>query len=360
MCLSLPIREFNTLKIGGKIQVSKPDIEIKRDQIEILSIAEGFFQSSVLFALLKLRIFEYIGEGSKRVDELAPILGVQSETLTRLLNAGVVLKILQSEDGLSYRLAPSSCSVLLPSAGENYLGNWIRNLDLFRLALSKLEEAVLKSRPVVDPSTYLGEDEGQVREFTLAMHNYALLRGKELARFLDTSKCKTLLDLGCGPGTYAFHLGMVNPNLQLYLLDLPAVLKVTKEVESRFSIQNEVRYLPLDAIKDKIPGTYDIILVSNMLHMLGEKDSRNLIKRVHQSINSGGSLVVQAQYLQDDRLGGRWAILLDLIQLCTTLKGRNHTISETRRWLEEAGFFDIEFCRMTLLNTNSYLRGYRA
>ncbi len=37
------------------------DTEIDRAQLEVLSVAEGFFQSSVLFALLKLEIFEHIG-----------------------------------------------------------------------------------------------------------------------------------------------------------------------------------------------------------------------------------------------------------------------------------------------------------
>ncbi len=168
-----------------------------------------------------------------------------------------------------------------------------------------------------------------------------------------------MLDLGCGPGTYAFHLGMQNPNLQLYLLDLPGVLEVAKEVRTRYPNKNEVYYLPLDAVKDEIPGSYDIILVSNTLHMLGEQASRNLTKRLYCSINPGGSLVIQAQYMQDNRLGGRWPILLDLIQLCITSEGRNHSIGETSRWLEEAGFRDIEFCPMTLLNTNSFLRGYK-
>ena len=40
------------------------DQSIKNKQIEVLSIAEGFFQSSVLFALLKLKVFERLDTGS--------------------------------------------------------------------------------------------------------------------------------------------------------------------------------------------------------------------------------------------------------------------------------------------------------
>jgi hypothetical protein len=137
------------------------------------------------------------------------------------------------------------------------------------------------------------------------------------------------------------------------------VLETSREVQGNYPLKNDVHYLPLDAVKDEIPGSYDLILVSNMLHGLGEDASRALIRRLYHSINQGGSLVIQAQFLRDDRLGGRWPIFLDLIQLCVTATGRNHAPGETRAWLEEAGFRDITYCAMTLLNTNSFLRGYK-
>ena len=335
------------------------DQSIKKRQIEVLSMAEGFFQSSVLFALLKLKIFERIDAGSKTVQELAAELDARPETLSRLLSAGVVLKLLESRDGVTFSVAPACNTVLSPSAGDHYLGDWVRSLDYFCAPLLKLDEAVLRSGPTVEPSTHLGGDKESTRSFALSMHNYASLRGKELADFLSTEGSRSLLDLGCGPGTYAFHLGMSNPGMELYLADHPVVLETAREVQARYPLKNKVHYVPMDALKDEIPGSYDLVLVSNMLHGLGETSSRTLIRRLYNSVNDGGSLVVQAQYLRDDRLGGRWPVFLDLIQLCVTENGRNHAPGETRRWLEEAGFRDVAFSAMTLLNTNSYLRGYK-
>ncbi len=341
------------------MQTIRTDYDIKTDQFKVLSVAEGFFHSSVLFALLKLKVFESIGEDGKKLNDLAFSLDVQPDTLARLMNAGVVLNLLETSDGITYKVASACRSVLLPSAGEHYLGNWIRNLEYFYQALSKLDEAVLKSGPVVDPSTSVGLDNGHTREFSLAMHNYASLRGKELSRFLDTTGCSSLLDLGCGPGTYAYCLGMSNPDLELCLSDFPAVLEVAKEVQMMYPLKNKISYLPLDPVKGDTPRSYDMILVSNTLHGLGEDQSRNLIRRLYDSINPGGSLVIQAQFLQDNHRGGRWPVLLDLMMLCVTEKGRNHSVAETKLWLEEAGFNNIEFCPMTLLNTNCFLRGYK-
>jgi SAM-dependent methyltransferase len=338
---------------------SEAKLNTIKDQIEVLSIAEGFIQSSVLFSLLKLRVFEFIDTGTKTLHQIAAKLGARPETLSRLLNAGVVLKLLESKDGENFRIAPRYRSILSPSSGEDYLGDWIGTLDYFRLPLLRLDEAILTSEPTIDPSTHLWGDKEHTRNFTLAMHNYATLRGRELADFLDTTGCKSLLDLGCGPGTYAFQLGIRNPSLELHLLDHPWVLETTREIRARYLLKNDVHYLPLDAMKDDIPGSYDMILVSNTLHGLGEDASRTLIKRLYNSINHGGSLVIQAQYMQDNRLGGRWPVFLDLVQLCVTDHGRNHTRKETAQWMEEAGFEDVEYCQMTLFNTNSFLRGYK-
>ena len=197
------------------------------------------------------------------------------------------------------------------------------------------------------------------RDFELAMENYAALRGKELVRYLDTSKSESLLDLGAGPGVYAFHLGMHNPNLKLYLQDMPEVLDVAKEVQKKYPLKNEIHYLPYDAVSGEVPGSYDIVLVSNMLHMVGEQASRALLKKLYRNVNRGGSVVIQAQFLRDDHMGGRWPAVMDLILLCTTPAGRNHSVAEAREWMEEAGFCNIEYSKMGLTNTNSLLRGYK-
>ena len=52
-----------------------------RSQLDVLSIAEGFLDSSVLFALVKLRVFEALGEGQRSLDELAAELHAPRDTL---------------------------------------------------------------------------------------------------------------------------------------------------------------------------------------------------------------------------------------------------------------------------------------
>ena len=330
-----------------------------RDQVQVLSLAEGFFQSSVLFALLRLHVFESIEDGESSVTDLADRLGARPEILVRLLNAGVALKILQSNDGQTFRVAGPFRTVLLPSVGADYLGDWLLNLEYFRDALAHLDEAVLTSSPVAGFLDDVRGNGEHTRSFTMAMHSSASLRAKELVRYLDTTGCRTLLDVGTGSGTYPFYLAQANPDLELYLADVPEVLDVTREIAATFDISKPVTYLGVDLLVDDIEGSFDLILVSNTLHMLGESASRELLSRLYSLVSQGGSLVVQAQFLNEDGLGPRWPVLVDLIELCITESGRNHTVSETMAWLAEAGFTDVEHLPMTIFNTNSLLRAWK-
>jgi SAM-dependent methyltransferase len=327
-----------------------------RRQAELLAKAEGYLEASVLFALVELDVFRKIGTGTSGAAELAAGLGAPPERLLRLLRAGVVVGLLVTEDGARFGVAPTYAELLADDQSEVYLGNWLKFLEWLQPAFCNLAESVATGKAMM---RLREETPDTVREYTMAMHNYAIFRGRELARYLDTRGCKSLLDLGCGPGTYAYHLGLANPELELTLLDVPEVLEHTRRLRDRYPLKNQVHYLGIDAAVTEIPGTYDLVLVSNVLHGLGEVASRELLRRVHANVALGGSLIVQAQFLGDERLGPRWPVLLDLIQLVRSEHGRNHTVEETRAWLEEAGFVDVAACRMSPVNTNSYVRGWR-
>src|ERR1700692_987727 len=90
---------------------AQSDRSAVREQLRLLNIAEGFLQSSVLFALLRLDAFEHIGEDSKSASDLADELGVRSEGLSRVLNAAVALRLLESTGDGTYRLPATSRSV---------------------------------------------------------------------------------------------------------------------------------------------------------------------------------------------------------------------------------------------------------
>ena len=76
-------------------------------------------------------------------------------------------------------------------------------------------------------------------------------------------------------------------------------------------------------------------------------------------VSPGGSVIVQAQFLDEDRRGPRRPVLLDLLQLCISDTGRNHTVAETRTWPADAGLKDAEHVAMSADNVNSFIRAWK-
>jgi SAM-dependent methyltransferase len=169
-------------------------------------------------------------------------------------------------------------------------------LDYFREIWSTLDRAVAGGTATASVSDDLTRRPDLARAFALGMHHYALFRGQDFVQSLDLAGCTALLDVGCGSGTYAFELGRRYPDLALFLLDRPAMLDTAREIEQMLGVRNQVTYLPQDALTAPLHGTYDAVLISNMLQMLGERAARQLLERIGQAVVPGGSIIVQAQF----------------------------------------------------------------
>jgi SAM-dependent methyltransferase len=320
-----------------------------------MEIAEGFLSSSVLFALVRLGLLERLVDGPRSVADLARGSGAAADRLGRLLGAAVGLGLVEQErDGY---VLPETLRDAFRSDGPSYRGHWLRLLDEFRAPMGRLEEAVRAEGGRAE-AAFWNRDRDSVRRHTLAMHDEAMAIGPLLAERLAVDGRATVLDAGCGPGTYAFQLGLRNPDLELVLLDAPAVLEVAAEVAARLGVRNEVRYLPLDLAREEIPKAFDVVLASNVLQCFDDTQRPEVLARLVAATRPGGSIVVHAQHLPEDRRGGRWPSFVDLLLLCTT-PGRNHTLEESREWLERAGCSPVETVRLSAQSAHGYARGTR-
>ncbi len=331
--------------------------DIKK-QVSTLQIAERFFDSVALFSLFELGVFRGLAQGGRTLDELHAGVGGSRETLRAVLDAAVALRIL-ARAGDRYEAPAALLDCLGREESPAYLGEWVAFLHSLAAPLLELGEAVRTSQPPGALFEDMSAPNLPAKRMTRAMDAYARSRGAEMADRIDCASARTLLDLGCGPGTYALALLARYPRLHATLLDLPGPISEAREIVAAYGFSDRVEFIAADAMTYEFEHGYDAVLVSNTLHMLGPDLSRRLLARCLTIVNPGGRLIVQAQYLNDDRTSPRWPTLLNLIQRVATPHGRNHDLGETRRWLEEAGFVDVEYVPFSPWNVNSALIGYR-
>ncbi len=339
-----------------------PDDQLNLDQIQnqlsLHSILHGFLGSTVIVALVDLHVFELLSEGALSLNELSRRTGVGEDHLARLLRAAQSLELVECNLQGEYQV-PVQLQGLLGQAGrEGTMTAWVRFLrsvagqlfdvaDVVRNGPSRLEE---------DDFCLHGVD---LSAFSQAMHDYACSLGSELVRFLDLSQVDSLLDLGCGSGTYACLLGQSYPQLSLHLIDSPEVLEIARQTVGEFGLSDRVQFHEADVLRDRIPGKYDVILISNVLHLIGRSQAEVLVCRCFDSVQLGGSLVIHGQFLTEGKNRWGWPVMLDLILLAGSLSGQNHTSAEAAAWLARAGFEEIEVEPMSLYNANSFVRGFK-
>jgi SAM-dependent methyltransferase len=331
--------------------------DIKR-QFASLQVAERFFDSVVLFALFRSGVFKALARGPKPPLELQRIVSGDAESLQATLDAAVALKILHRSNA-GYQADEALLDCLAREESPAYLGEWIAFLHALAGPLLQLDAAIRKGDKPGALFEDMSSDTKPARLMTKAMDAYARTRGAEIAARLDFSQARTLLDLGCGPGTYALAILERNPHMRVTLLDLPGPIAEASRLVAERGRADRVEFVVQDAMSYAPDRAYDVVLVSNMLHMIGPAAATLLLRRCYDLVNLGGCIIVQAQYLDDSRTAPRWPTLLNLIQRVATPHGRNHAIGETTEWLEAAGFVGVRHVRFSTWNVNSCLIGYR-
>ena len=335
--------------------ISLADIQ---KQVATLTIAERFFDSVTLFALFEAGVFRLLSDGPKTLHALHEKIGGNEDTLRATCDAAVALKLLSLRDGRYCASEP-----LLDSLGRAdspaYLGEWVAFLHALAGPLLQLGDSIRTGSIPGALFEDMSGDNVPAKRMTQAMDAYARSRGIEIADRLDFSQTRRLLDLGCGPGTYSIAIVERNPQVQATLLDLPGPIAEARRLAASRGMEGRLEFIAIDA-RDYTPqNPFDTILVSNTLHMIGPAGSVELLKRCYGMLSPGGRLIVQAQYLNDDRVSPRWPTLLSLIQRVATPHGRNHAISETKEWMEQAGFSNVSYVRFAVWNVCSCLIGER-
>ncbi|THJ25582.1 MAG: methyltransferase [Nitrospira sp. CG24E] len=296
----------------------------------------------VLIAALELDLFTSVGTKVWTIPALARDMKVSERGLAilcrNLAMAGLLKK--KGETYTNSRLGATA----LNAQHSAYRGDYLRLIVSHWTDWGRLLESVKTGLPL-DHDEPDGPD--YRRRFTWAMHHRTLEIAPKIAAQIDLCGARTLLDLGGGPGTYAMAFLAKNPTLRATVCDRPAALDVAQEIASTHKAAARLSCLSLDIMREDIPGAYDVIWYSNVLHIYSPKDNRALFRRALASLNPGGRLLIQDAFLHDrDGLFPEEASLFAVSMLLFTEEGNTYSAAEAKAWLMEAGFERIKVLRM--------------
>ena len=303
-----------------------------RDRLD--ELATAYQTSQILMAANRLGLFTALGTEVRQTQELATALEASPRGIRILCDALVSLGLLQASES-GYRNHELALRHLLPNSPEPRSDLLRHGAKLYE-RWGHLYDAVKTGAPVpdeqLDPRLVDGE-----RAFARAMADVGRRSATATWRELSLTGVKTLLDVGGGPGIYAIGFAQQSPDLEVTILDTEESLAVAQQNIDAAGLSDRIHLRPGDAFIDDLGGPYDLVFVSNVIHIYSSAENHQLVKRCAESLTPSGRLVLKDFFLDDDRQTPPGGVLFAVNMLVSTEGGDCYTVTEATSWLESAG-----------------------
>jgi len=304
----------------------------------LMKASGAYWQSCAIHSGVELGIFTAVHSEAMTADVLAQRLGCSPRGMETLLTALCALGLLRKE-GERYVAADAARQYLSEQSPE-YFGHIILHHQHLVPAWSKLSEAVRSGSNTRESSQRTG-DMVQREHFLLGMFNVASQQAKAIAATLDMRSRTRLLDLGGGPGTYAVHFCLQNPQLSATVYDLPTTRPFAEKIIARYKLAQRIQFMEGDFLRDAVHGRYDVVWISQVLHSMDDASSAAVLEKAARVLTPGGLLLIQEFVLNDTQDGPAHPALFGCNMLVGTESGKAYTEKELLDLLRRIGATDV-------------------
>jgi SAM-dependent methyltransferase len=278
------------------------------DYSDLAKLAGGHVEARIVQAAVELEIFEAIENHALEATSVADSLDLEPRATELMLNALTALGFLRKRQD--------------------------------RFSLTDVSAKYLKRGAAGD---MYQENPKETAIFIEAMDSLVKARGDAeiMAEVFDWDNARELLDVGSGPATYPISLCQRFSNLRATIFDLPATIKFTEGYVREAGLTSRIRLISGDYRVDEVPGSYDVIFLSNIIHSESFEVNQRLIVNLSSVLEPGGSLIVKDHILDSTRINPPVGALFSLLMLLTTQAGRCYAFDEVEAWMSAAGLTDI-------------------
>jgi len=305
---------------------------------DLFEISGYYWKTCTLHAGVKLDIFTVMGKHQRTADEIAAAIDGDPRAVAMLLNALVAMGLLEKE-GDHFFNTPTA-SAFLSKDSKRYIGYMIKHHHHLVQSWAQMDKAVKTGRPITKDSE--SSDEERRESFLMGMFNIDMGIAPVVADDIDLGGRSKLLDLGGGPGTYAIHFCLANPQLSAVIFDLPTTRPFAENTVARFNLADRISFEPGSYLTDAIPGRYDAAWLSHVLHQESPADCQEIINKTISVMEPGGLLMIHEFILDNSMTSPLFPALFALNMLQGTEAGQSYSQGQLEEMLRKAGASNIE------------------
>ncbi|MBN1930257.1 MAG: methyltransferase [Desulfobacterales bacterium] len=305
---------------------------------KILELSGFYWKTCTLHAAVKLDIFTIINDQALTGETIAKNIGADIDGTNRLLNAVSAMGLL---DKIGDKFSNTDVAKKYLCKNSNgYLGFMIMHHHHLIASWARLDEAVQNGKPVQTRASF--SDESRREAFLMGMFNNAMLLAPSLVKEFDLSGRRHLLDMGGGPGTYAIHFCLNNPNLKATVYDLPTTRPFAEKTIAGFGLSNRIDFINGDYVDGDLAGSYDVVWMSHILHAEGPKTCRFMIQKAVSTLEPGGMIMIHDFILDNTKDNPLFPALFSLNMLVGTNEGQAYSEQEIIDILAACGVKEIQ------------------
>ena len=325
------------------------------DPMRVMQVASGYWQSCALHAANRLDIFNLLDGQPKDLDALTAETEADRRCLGALLSSLVSMDFLD-RDGDVF-MNNQFGQTFLTHSSKFYQGGIVYMFENWYEAWGGLYDTVKSGKPSALMHQEYSDQE--TRDYMMGMHNRALSQADVLTAMFDLSGKKQLMDVGCGPSTFAIKFCEKFDGLNAIAMDREQNLKIAKEIVDQYGMQDRVELRPGDYNTDSLGQGNDAMLLSSMTNQESPENIKKLLQKCYDSMNKDGVIMIQEQLLHADKKGPQLAALIGVNQVINTVGGSSYSTTEMEGILDEVGFVAIKSEQMAEPSPFIMVSGYK-
>lgn len=302
-----------------------------------------------LCAAVELGVFESLNHGPLNGAAIARRIDADELGTTLLLDALDALGYVKNVNG-RYVNTPMTVKWLLRESPATLVGGipFFESMVFDRWGC--LAESIRRGIPVLPGYDWLDQHPGAWRTYQEGMIAVARMAADEVvARVKLPHSARRLLDVAGGHGLYSIRFCRRFPALSATVFDLPQALEITRETIAAEKMNDRVAVREGDIWAGDFGDGYDVALLFNIVHAYLPARNVELLGRVAQALNPGGSMVIMDQVTGS--VHGAMAKALTRLQglnYFNDLGARTYTFDEIAVWLRDAGFRKLRRNRLRM------------
>jgi cyclopropane fatty-acyl-phospholipid synthase-like methyltransferase len=300
-----------------------------------LRSAGSYWQARILATAAHLELFDWLGKRPRSARTATKYFGGTQEGWKTFLDALSAMGLLKKRI-MSYENSSFALRYLCSGKGSFLLSDY----DAWDVWGKLAGFLTTGKRPKSSQPFFT--DREQTQRLLHSLDQDARKIAPYLMARLPLSRSKTLLDVGGGFGSFAIECCQRFPQLQATVVEHPRVAIFTSRAVKKAKMAKQVQVVALDIVKDPLPRGFDLVLVSNVLHGQGVRESRALLRSAYRCLNQGGRIVLRDVLMNRAGTDPDWGALFSVALFLHTPNGRCYALDEVRGWLRAAGFSGIK------------------